>query len=187
MKDLDSRINLIGKKIELIASRSSKKICLNPPISEREIVKFEQYYQITFPSEYRAFLTKIGNGGFGPDRGLLSLQDSLKHFYIKQDFLKIPFTHTSAYNPDRDPYILELGEKCDRGEIPESECDRVYYYLNAGTMTISLEGCGYCSFIVINGATRGQVWFNADAGSGGYIPLNLSFLDWYEKWLDERL
>ena len=54
-------------------------------------------------------------------------------------------------------------------------------------MTISMEGCAYCSFIVITGSTRGQVWFNADAGDGGYIPLNLSFLDWYEKCLDERL
>ncbi len=52
-------------------------------------------------------------------------------------------------------------------------------------MTISLEGCGYCSFLVVTGATRGQVWFNPDVASGGYIPLNLSFLDWYEKWLDE--
>ena len=53
-------------------------------------------------------------------------------------------------------------------------------------MTISLEGCGYCSFLVITGSSRGQVWFNADVSGGGYIPLNLSFLDWYEKWLNEH-
>ena len=73
----------------------------------------------------------------------------------------------------------------NRGEIPQSECDAVYDYLIAGTMTISLEGCGYYCFLVITGATRGQVWFNADVGDGGYHPLNLSFLDWYEQWLDE--
>ena len=106
--------------------------------------------------------------------------------YVQKDFLKIPFIHTSIYNPLEDPYILELGEKCDRGEIPQSECDAVYNYLTAGTMTISTEGCGYSSFLVITGATRGQVWFNADAGDGGYRPFNLSFLDWYEKWLDEH-
>ena len=53
-------------------------------------------------------------------------------------------------------------------------------------MTISLEGCGYFYFLVVTGKTRGQVWFNADTGDGGYIHLNLSFLDWYEKWLDEH-
>ena len=188
MNNLDYKINTIREKINLLLKNASKKrTALNPPISEDEVVEIEQYYRITFPSEYRAFLTKIGNGGFGPNFGLLSLQDSLKQSYIiNRDFLKIPFIHTSAYNPDEDPYILELGEKCDRGEIPESECDRVYRYLTAGTLTISLEGCAYSSFLVITGPTRGQVWFNADSGSGGYIPLNLSFLDWYEKWLDER-
>ncbi len=59
---------------------------------------------------------------------------------------------------------MELEEKCDRREIPESECDAVYDYLTAGTMTISLEGCGYCSFLVITGTAR-QVWFNADTNS----------------------
>ena len=193
MEALDYKINAIRKKINLlVASPISKERSLNPPISEREIVEIEQYYQITFPSEYRAFITTIANGGFVPYYGLLSLQDSLKYFRevkqnkrLKQDYLKVPFIHTSTYDPDEDPYILELGEKCDRGEIPESECDRVYDYLIAGTMAISLEGCGYYRFIVITGPTRGQVWFNADAGDGGYIPLNLSFLDWYEKWLDE--
>ncbi|MGL5794738.1 MAG: hypothetical protein ACRC06_10085 [Waterburya sp.] len=44
---------------------------------------------------------------------------------LDKEFLKIPFTHSSKYNPNEDTYILELGEKCDRGEIPQSECDVV--------------------------------------------------------------
>ena len=100
--------------------------------------------------------------------------------------MNIPFVHTFAYNFDADPYILELEKKCDRGELTQLECDAVYDCLTARTMTISIERCGYSSFIVITGATRGQVWFNADVVDGSYIPLNLSFLDWYEKWLDEH-
>jgi hypothetical protein len=183
MNDLDSRIAIIK---QTIAQKSNLQ--LNPPIDIKEVVEIENYYGITLPSEYRAFITTIGNGGVRPNRGLLSLQDSLMYLYaVKQEkrldkeFLKIPFIHTSTYNPNEDPYILELGEKCDRGEIPQSECDKVYDYLIAGTMTIFVEGCGYCCFLVITGATRGQVWFNADAGDGGYIPLNTSFLDWYEN------
>ena len=76
-------------------------------------------------------------------------------------------------------------EKCDRQEIPMSECDRIYEYLSAGTMTISIEGCGYCSFLVVTGATRGEVWFNAEVADGGYRRLNLSFLEWYEEFLDD--
>ncbi len=75
---------------------------------------------------------------------------------------------------------MELGEKCDRREMPEAECDAVYDYLTAMTMTIFLKGCGYCSFLVITGTAR-QVWFNTDVADKGYIPLNVSFLDWYER------
>lgn len=204
MNNLDSRIAIIKQKIERIRQalenseqstitlRRKINFQLNTSITIKELVEIENYYEITFPPEYRAFITNIANGGSGPNSGLLSLQDSLIYSYaVKQqkrldkEFLKTPFTYSSKYNPNEDTYILELGEKCDRGEIPQSECDKVYDYLIAGTMTISLEGCGYCRFLVITGATRGQVWFNADAGDGGYIPLNLSFLDWYEEWLDE--
>ena len=193
MEALDYRINATREKINLLlASQSSKKYSLNPPISEREVVKIEQDYQITLPLEYRAFLTKIGNGGYG----LLSIERSLQCLYneisedkIDNGYLKIPFIHTSAYNPFHDPYLIEMSDKCDRGEISETEFSSVYVsfyqYSTTGTLTISLEGCAYSSFLVITGPTRGQVWFNADAGSGGYIPSNLSFLGWYERWLDE--
>ena len=195
MNYLDSRINVIKQKIDR-ASRflerySSKRISFNAPIELAKIIEIENYYEIELPAEYRAFITTIGNGGSGPNFGLLSLEDSLVYRYaarekeqLNQDFLKIPFTHTSAYNPSEDRYILELGAKCDRGEILKSECDAVFDYLTAGTLTISIEGCGYHSRLVITGATRGQVWFDADVGDGGYIHLNLSFFDWYEKWLD---
>ena len=197
MNYLNSRINEIEQKINK-ASRflerySHKRISFNAPINLAKLIDIENHYEIKFPDEYRAFITTIGNGGSGPDSGLLSLEDSLVCPYaarekepLNKDFLKIPFTHASTYNPSDDPYILELGKKCDRGEIPQSECDAVYDHLTAGTLTISLEGCGYHSRLVITGATRGQVWFDGDAGDAGYIHLNLSFFDWYEKWLDDN-
>ena len=90
-------------------------------------------------------MTTITNKEFEPDYGLLSLELSLQCIYnevlkekIDYDFWKILFTHTSVYNPDDDPYIIELGEKCDRGKIPQSEYNAVYDYLTARTMTISL-------------------------------------------------
>ena len=197
MNYLNSRINVIKQKINeascFLERYSHKRISFNVPIELTKLIEIENYYEIELPAEYRAFITIIGNGGSGPDYGLLSLEDSLVYRYAarekerrNKDFLKIPFTHTSIYNPSDDPYILELGEKCDRAEIPQSECDAVYDYLTAGTLTICIEGCGYHSRLVISGATRGQVWFDADVGDGGYIPLNLSFFDWYEKWLDDN-
>ena len=201
MNDLDSRITVIKEKRALAITSKTNSIAyefdldMNPPLELSEVIKIENQYKIEFPAEYRAFITTIANGGFGSNRSLLSLQDSLKYsnnidYFSKpekrlnDDFLKIPFPHTFAYCPDRDPYIIKLEKKCDRGEIPQSECDAVYDYLTAGTMTISWAGCGYCDFLVISGAARGQVWNNGDVADLGYMPLSNSFLDWYEEWLD---
>ena len=150
MNYLNSRINVIKQKINeascFLERYSHKRISFNVPIELTKLIEIENYYEIELPAEYRAFITIIGNGGSGPDYGLLSLEDSLVYRYaarekerLNKDFLKIPFTHTSIYNPSDDPYILELGEKCDRAEIPQSECDAVYDYLTAGTLTISIQ------------------------------------------------
>lgn len=136
------------------------------------------------PAEYRAFITTIANGGLG----LLSLEYSLANpvatginCRVSDDFFKTPFIHTSAYNSNEDPYIIELGEKCDRQEISQAECDRVYDYSTAGTMIIYHGGCGYYHRLVITGATRGQIWLDGDVDDQGYLPLNMGFLDWFEN------
>ena len=201
MSDLDSRIatvrekrkSAINSQIDLSTSRFNLKI--NPPLTLSKVVEIENKYQIEFPAEYRAFITTVANGGFGPYHGLLSLQDSLRKInnieycdrsedWLNDNFLKIPFLHTVAYCPNEDPRIMELWDKYDRGEITESECMAVDNYLTAGTMTIAWEGCGYCYFLVITGAARGQVWINGEVASVGYKAINDNFLDWYEEWLD---
>jgi hypothetical protein len=31
------------------------------------------------------------------------------------------------------------------------------------------------------------MWLDATVSDGGYVPLNVDFLEWYEKWLDNAL
>ncbi|MGL6341268.1 MAG: SMI1/KNR4 family protein, partial [Waterburya sp.] len=111
MNDLNSRISIIKQKIarirqevenseqSTITLRRKINFHLNTPITIKELVEIENYYEITFPSEYRAFITNIANGGSGPNSGLLSLQDSLMYLNaakqqkrLDKEFLKIPFT-----------------------------------------------------------------------------------------------
>ena len=75
MKDLNDRITTVKHKIAKILQETPKsnqitktpsrrnKFYLNSPITIEELAEIEQDYQITFPSEYRAFITTIGNGG----------------------------------------------------------------------------------------------------------------------------
>lgn len=123
----ESRIAVIKNKIDRIKQDNQKEkseFYLNSPITSQEIIEIENEYRIIFPSEYRAFITNIGNVGWG----LLSVERSLQWLYgevpkdkLDYNFLRIPFVHISIYNPDEDPYILELGEKYDLEEITELE------------------------------------------------------------------
>jgi hypothetical protein len=38
-----------------------------------------------------------------------------------------------------------------------------------------------------SGPTRGQMWIDHTTADGGYWPLDVDFLTWYELWLDSTL
>ena len=48
------------KDLEVFGA-SSHKYHLNPPVSEAEILAFEQKYRLTLPKSYRDFLLTIGD------------------------------------------------------------------------------------------------------------------------------
>jgi hypothetical protein len=49
-------------------------------------------------------------------------------------------------------------------------------------------GCALRTFLVVNGQSVGEVWRDLQADDRGLVPECLTgFLDWYERWLDERI
>ena len=87
MSALDSRMaNIKQKRANAIISKTSSlanrySLEMNPPIATEKLIEIENQYSVEFPAEYRAFITTIANGGFGPNFGLLSIERSLQWLY----------------------------------------------------------------------------------------------------------
>lgn len=74
---------------------------MNAPISKHQILSFEEKYKVSLPRDYKEFISNIGNGGIGPDYGLLPLQDSIVDNKIKnspQIDISTPFAFTNSWN-----------------------------------------------------------------------------------------
>ena len=80
-----------------------KEVFINPTISEDEVSEIEKKNNIILPKGYREFITKIGNGCIGPDYGLLSLQESMKDFKLRDNpaiNLSKPFPYNEKWDED---------------------------------------------------------------------------------------
>jgi hypothetical protein len=103
------------------------------------------------------------------------------------DLLRTPFPHTAHYDPDGDGEVLDSFDRIDAGGVTEAEADLCDARLRAGTLVLCDEGCGYLHFLVVTGPARGTMWIDSRCSDGGYGPLGVTFLEWYERWLDDTL
>src|SRR5262249_20028926 len=148
---VDARVREIAKKLRSVVrggfqpfGAMGHEFQLSPPLKKREVAAFERRYAVELPPEYRAFITRVANGGAGPAYGMYSLEEALTKDEprpIPDDFLRTPFPHADAYNPYKDPEVAAFWERVERGEIPEAESERRDRYETAGTLVLCHEGC----------------------------------------------
>jgi hypothetical protein len=170
---------------------------LNPPLSMDTIRRFEALHDIKLPTGYVEFLSKIGNGGAGPFYGLEPLENGL-------------FTDLDSKNPD---LLLNLHAEFPHTEAwnidmpPESEDDALYdqqiedyyqtyydpHHMN-GALAICNYGCAVSIHLIVQGKEYGHIWTDDRSGNAGIYPSKelgndrrVTFLDWYERWLDRYL
>lgn len=171
------------------------KYNLNPTKTEEELKKFEADNLITLPEEYRAFLLNVGNGGAGPYYGLEPLENGREvdlDDMNGNDLIDLskPFQFTQHWNVE----FEEMDD--DNFEAVEHQKIENYYdnkFIN-GLLRISNFGCGVSMNIVVNGMEKGNIWVDDRANESGLFPDpyfdikdKITFLDWYELWLDRSL
>ena len=161
----------------------------HPALPEEEVAAVEARLGIRFPEDYRGFITRIGNGGAGPAYGMFRLASALResHADAHPELLATPFPHIQDYNPDKDPEVIAFWARADAGEVTEEEEDTQSLREAAGTLALCDEGGGYTHLLVVTGPTRGTMWIDSRGADAGFLWLKVTFLEWYERWIDDVL
>jgi hypothetical protein len=172
---------------------------LHPPLPEPQLTAFESQYRVKLPTDYRRFLSEVGNGGAGPHFGLFGLGErtDLRNpvHWEENDgevgVLSKPFPHAGPWNDltgepneDDDHYDQKLKTFYERYFSPQ--------YMN-GAVPLAALGDALAHWLVITGPEAGHVWADYRSDYRGIMPLSIgqlervTFLQWYSAWLEEAL
>ena len=168
---------------------------LNPPVSEAEVLAFEQKYGVQLPECYRAFMLTIGDAKAkksdfiaGPYFGLYAFGTCVDELLYEkiETYLKAPCN----LSPDmtREEWDA-LTDPLLPSEEEEEEDDDKYFAERAkvfgGLLPLGSQGCTYEHALVLNGKYAGRV-VNVDLDlAQPKFAFEANFLDWYERYLDE--
>jgi len=194
------------KDLEVFGA-SSHKYHLNPPISEAEVLAFEEKYGVQLPECYRAFVQTIGDVNAqkletmaGPYYGLSAFGTQVDDLLYEgsEIYLKAP----CALSPDmtqEEWEKLSAPLETDEEELEDFEDDEEEGYVIevedkyfaerakvfGGLLPLGSQGCTYYHALVLNGKYAGRV-VNVDLDlAQPKFAFETNFLDWYERYLDE--
>jgi hypothetical protein len=198
----EKRIANILEKLELLKQADSAytlfgankhRYELAPVWSAEDVEKFEDVWKVTLPGDYRAFLMQAGSSGAGPYYGLVRPEDGIYADLDHKDELNQvsgSFPYTEAWND-----VVVWGESPPSREEMQA-LEEAYFSTehSAGMLSISNFGCGVSINLVVNGQSYGEIWVDDRSSDYGIHPDHyfgnterLTFLDWYETWLDRSL
>lgn len=185
--------------------RENHRFLLNPILTESDIVAFEHQYNIRMPTDYRHFLTTIGNGGAGPYYGVFPLgevdeSDGVLQRWHECDHivgdLSQPFPFDAAWNDLSDMPSDEL-LKSDEIEYwrRTGKFEKVYWdsSLVNGAIPICHEGCAIRIWLVVTGSQAGYLWRDGRSEYTGIKPVQsadgrtATFSIWYAEWLQHAI
>ena len=162
-------INRIRQKVK------ARGLKLNPVISEEEVTVFEKRHHITLPSDYRLFITTVGNGGEGPaEYGVLPLGEVPSDFNFQERRFWSEIPCVSKPFPFTHAWIWEAEQETTEGTDE---------HVNLGSIVLGTDGCGMYWHLIITGPDRGILWQICGEGIQPVCPKR-GFAQWYEDWLN---
>ncbi|GAB2836731.1 hypothetical protein GCM10022221_39900 [Actinocorallia aurea] len=142
---------------------------VNAPLAEETVAAFERAHGVRLPEAYRAFVTRFGDGGAGPDHGVRALTEAGTGCALAEPS---PFEAGHRYGDEWwEAYEERRGETHCRGALP---LIRSYGEV--------------CTLLVVTGPARGRlVRVDRDGRRPPFVAPDADFLAYYERWLDELL
>ncbi|MFD1884900.1 SMI1/KNR4 family protein [Paenibacillus wenxiniae] len=190
--DLQAQLAAIQHKLEQVKAKdteftefgsSSHRYAMNPVLSKAELEQWQREHKIILPEPYAEFLLTIGNGGAGPYYGVYSLSTATS--YTEPPALSLPAIlrprmPKAEWNQVIAPLIWDEDISDEQYEFTESQ-------ILGGMLCIGTQGCDYDMYLVLDGEYRGRVVYTNDFYEDApfFFVYDLTFLDWYERWLDE--
>lgn len=182
------QVHRIDQKCELFGA-SKHQYKLNPPINETIVRAAEEKYNFKLPDDYFHFITKVANGGAGPDYGIMTFEDSLMAGAY-DDFqeaykcsLKKPFLPRRMMPDEVENYAFTktaYEQNPERYFVYEKEKDDIC--ITDGFLVLGTHGCQWDFGLIVSGERKGQV-FDTD-NQGAYAFAAHSFTAFYQEWLN---
>lgn len=158
---------------------SKHRYRLNPVLSISDVSAYEAKYHVRLPSQYRFFITHVGNGGAGPDYGIAPL--NLMRPY--QGTMDPPFISSRLTLEQWDEKLQPVEDD----DCPDDVFDAMEEALMQGVYELGSKGCTYENITVTNGEDENRVFyinFDWDAEQMPY-DTGMDFLTWYESFFQE--
>jgi len=150
-------------------------------INKEELDRILADNDFKLPEDFYQFLVSLGTGA-GPYYGISKISKLLNgndNMNPSKDCILYPKMSIEEWNNLIAPILDD--------NISDEEYDKAHERIMGGLAYIGTQGCEYDMYIVLNGSHCGRVIYTDSfyENQPFFFVYETTFLDWYERWLDE--